>query len=146
MNTETARTISEVLARDLLPGDWIRTGIDLAVVESVKVGRVWATVHLVGKRTPLRVKVDMSWTVSRRRAPQPRMLRAGDIVSGREAADLLPDGSVVRVIHHDGQTDPERRTVGSDVGAGLVEYERGVSTIHPRYLIERIPGGAVRPA
>ncbi len=72
------------------------------------------------------------------------IIRPGDVISGRQVADLLPDGSVVRVVHGDGSIDEERRTVGSDVGATLIEFERGVSVIHPRYLIENLPGGSVR--
>lgn len=62
MNT----TITDMQVRDLLPGDMIRTGIRVAVVESVKVGRVWATVMLVGERAAMHLQLDEVWTVSRK--------------------------------------------------------------------------------
>jgi hypothetical protein len=55
----------DVHVRDFQPGDRIRTGIGPATVESVKVGRVWATVRLVGKRVPMTLQVDETWTVRR---------------------------------------------------------------------------------
>lgn len=70
-------------------------------------------------------------------------LRPGDVVSGREAIDRLPDGAVVQVVQDNGLVAPEPRIIGSDVGAGLVEYERGVSRIHRRYLVQSIPSDSV---
>lgn len=62
----TNADVVKVTARELQPGDWVRTGISLAMVDTVKVGRKWVTIELVGKATPLRVRLDMPWTVSRK--------------------------------------------------------------------------------
>lgn len=61
MSTETR----EISVRDFQPGDVVRTGVGVQTVESVKVGRVWATVRLEGVRTAMTLQVDEVWTVTR---------------------------------------------------------------------------------
>lgn len=58
-------TNKDVMVRDFRPGDVIRTGVGSRTVDSIAVGRVWATVRLHGERTPMRLQIDEIWTVRR---------------------------------------------------------------------------------